>query len=225
MLDVTSKIVGRGLSIAVLIGAFPLPGQEDTALDRYVKAADPSYGWELRSTHPGLGIRTFNLRMTSQTWLTASEVSGNRWQHWLRVTVPSNVQSSKAVLLINGGNTDEVNPGAAPFELSAAVALTGIVLAELRAVPNQPLTFAGEASARSEDAILAYSWDKYLRTGDEKWPAQLAMTKAAVRAMDAVSEFCARPEAGGHKIDGYVVGGGSKRGWISWLTAAVDRRV
>jgi uncharacterized protein (TIGR03437 family) len=215
----------RPLAIALIVCAGPLLAQQETALDRYVRAADPAFGWELRSTHPGLGFRTFNLRMTSQTWLTGAEVSGNRWQHWLRVIVPSNVQSAKAVLLINGGNTDEPNPGAAPVEFGTAVALTGTVLAELRAVPNQPLTFAGETASRSEDAILAFTWDKYLRTGDERWPAQLPMTKAAVRAMDAVIEFCATAEAGGHRIDGFVVGGGSKRGWTSWLTAAVDRRV
>jgi PhoPQ-activated pathogenicity-related protein len=98
--------------------AFPLAAQE-TALDRYVAAADSSFSWELRSTHTGLGFRTFNLRMTSQTWLTPAEVSGNRWQHWLRVIVPSNVQSNKAVLLINGGSANEADPGPAALEFGS----------------------------------------------------------------------------------------------------------
>ena len=213
----------HSIVIAVAV-AVPLVAQE-TALDRYVAEADSSFSWELRSTHAGLGFRTFNLRMTSQTWLTPAEVSGNRWQHWLRVIVPANVQSSKAVLLINGGSTNEADPGPAAVEFGAATALTGIVLAELRAVPNQPLAFVGESSPRSEDAILAYTWDKFLRTGDQRWPAHLPMTKAAVRAMDAVTQFCATPDAGRHAIDGFIVAGGSKRGWIAWLTAAVDRRV
>jgi PhoPQ-activated pathogenicity-related protein len=51
------------------------------------------------------------------------------------------------------------------------------------------------------------------------------MTKSAVRAMDAVMAFCASPEGGGAKIDGFVVAGGSKRGWTTWTTAAVDPRV
>jgi len=210
---------------ALLLAISPLPAQQETALDRYVRAPDPAYSWQLQSTHQGIGFRTFNLRLTSQTWLTNAEVSAPRWQHWLRIIVPSNLQSSKAVLLINGGRADEPNPGPAPLEFSTVVALTGIVLAELRAVPNQPLTFTGESASRSEDAIIAFSWDKYLRTGDEKWPVQLAMTKSAVRAMDAVSEFLRTPEAGSHPVDGFVVAGGSKRGWTSWLTAAVDRRV
>ena len=33
--------------------------------------------------------------------------------------------------------------------------------------------------ARTEDDFIAYTWDKFLRTGDEKWPLRLPMTKAA----------------------------------------------
>jgi len=51
------------------------------------------------------------------------------------------------------------------------------------------------------------------------------MTKAAVRAMDTITTFCASPDAGNVKIDGFVVSGGSKRGWTTWTTAAVDKRV
>ena len=47
------------------------------------------------------------------------------------------------------------------------------------------------------------------------------MTKAAVRAMDTVREFAASK---GTRIDNFLVLGGSKRGWTTWLTAAVDPR-
>jgi hypothetical protein len=48
--------------------------------------------------------------------------------------------------------------------------MTRSVTAEPRLVPNQPLTLAGETASRAEDGIIAYSRDKYLRTGDETWP-------------------------------------------------------
>jgi PhoPQ-activated pathogenicity-related protein len=73
-----------------------------------------------------------------------------------------------------------------------------------------------------EDQIVAYTWVQFLKTGDETWPLHFAMTKAAVRAMNAVTAFC----AGMHiTVDKYFVTGGSKRGWTTWLTAAVDKRV
>jgi PhoPQ-activated pathogenicity-related protein len=51
------------------------------------------------------------------------------------------------------------------------------------------------------------------------------MTKSAVRAMDTVTAFCASPEGGQAKVDSFMVAGGSKRGWTTWTTAAVDKRV
>jgi PhoPQ-activated pathogenicity-related protein len=102
---------------------------------------------------------------------------------------------------------------------------TNSVVAELRSVPNQPLVFAGEKQGRTEDALIAYTWDHYLRTGDERWPARLPMTKAAVRAMDTITDFCGKAEGGGLKVDSFVVAGASKRGWTTWTTGAVDKRV
>jgi len=43
--------------------------------------------------------------------------------------------------------------------------------------------------------------------------------------MDTVTAFCRSPEGGNLTVDGFVVAGGSKRGWTTWTTAAVDRRV
>jgi PhoPQ-activated pathogenicity-related protein len=51
------------------------------------------------------------------------------------------------------------------------------------------------------------------------------MTKSAVRAMDTVTAFCGAPEQGRVKVEKFVVAGGSKRGWTTWTTAAVDDRV
>jgi PhoPQ-activated pathogenicity-related protein len=92
-------------------------------------------------------------------------------------------------------------------------------------VPNQPLTFAGETKGRVEDELIAYTWDKYLQGGDENWLARLPMTKSAVRAMDMVTSFCATDQGGRTRVTKFVVAGGSKRGWTTWTTAAVDKRV
>src|SRR4030095_13875686 len=102
---------------------------------------------------------------------------------------------------------------------------TKSVVSELKMVPNQPLVFAGETEGRKEDSLIAYTWDKFLRTGDAKWPARLPMTKAAVRAMDTVTAFCVGDEGGQTRVAAFVVAGGVKRGWTTWTTAAVDKRV
>lgn len=55
--------------------------------------------------------------------------------------------------------------------------------------------------------------------------AQLPMTKAGVRAMDAITAFCRSAEGGSVAVEKFVVAGGSKRGLDTWLSAAVDKRV
>jgi PhoPQ-activated pathogenicity-related protein len=110
-----------------------------------------------------------------------------------------------------------------PFYTDLA-ATTGTVVAELRMVPNQPLVFTGERP-RAEDSLIAYAWDKFLQGGDEQWLPRLPMTKAAVRAMDTVTAFIGSRPGGGARVDRFVVGGGSKRGWTAWTTAAADSRV
>jgi PhoPQ-activated pathogenicity-related protein len=219
----------RAICLAALVLLAPLPlraaSDDRTALDRYVTAPDPSYHYDVVSSASADGMTATVLRLTSQTWLTEKEVDHPVWQHWLTVVRPANVGSSKALLFISGGGRDRPAPRAPDGNLVMIAKATNTVVAELRGVPNQPLVFAGEHEGRSEDALIAYTWDHFLRTGDERWPARLPMTKAAVRAMDAVTSFCASPEGGGVKLDSFVVAGASKRGWTSWTTAAVDKRV
>ncbi len=99
------------------------------------------------------------------------------------------------------------------------------MVAELRGVPNEPLVFSDDGKPRTEDAIIAYTWVKFLKTGDETWPLRMPMTKAAVRAMDTVTAFCATPAGGSVTVAKFVVTGASKRGWTTWITAAADSRV
>ena len=69
-------------------------------------------------------------------------------------------------------------------------------------VPNQPLVVRRrDGRERKEDEIIAYTWDKFLRTGDERWPVRLPMTKAVVRAMDTVTALLRQPAAGGDRGD------------------------
>ncbi|MBM3795626.1 MAG: PhoPQ-activated pathogenicity [Acidobacteria bacterium] len=198
----------------------------DTALDRYVRKPDASYRWDVAATLPCSGGCTATLiDMRSQTWRKPEEIDRTQWKHWVTVVVPAKVTSSTALLFITGGANDgKPRTGVDPM-ITLLAAESGAVVAEVRMIPNQPLVMAGETRRRSEDSFIAYTWDKFLRGGDEEWPARLPMTKAAVRAMDTVTDFCKSDKGGNVKVDRFAVSGGSKRGWTTWTTAAVDKRV
>ena len=203
----------------------PLGAADRTALDDYVAAPDTNYSFRLVNTIPGKGDTAYILEMTSQAWLTTNEVDRPLWKHWLNIVRPDTVESSTALLLISGGANDGKVPKGVDANLAQTAVATKSVVAELKMVPNQPLVFAGETDGRKEDSLIAYTWDKFLRTGDPKWPARLPMTKSAVRAMDTVTAFCASKDGGQVSVSSFVVSGGSKRGWTTWTTAAVDKRV
>jgi PhoPQ-activated pathogenicity-related protein len=198
-----------------------------TALDRYVRAPDPNFSWKVLRELSADGATATLLEMTSQKWLTEKEVEQPLWKHWLTVIRPARVVSDIGFLFITGSRLDRKPPTEPPAWMTDLARDTGTIVSELRLVPNQPIVFMDDPARkpRIEDDFIAYTWDKFLRTGDEKWPARLPMTKSAVRAMDAITAFAATGSDGGRTVARFVVGGGSKRGWTAWTTAAVDSRV
>ncbi|MBI2432682.1 MAG: PhoPQ-activated pathogenicity-related family protein [Candidatus Hydrogenedentes bacterium] len=196
-----------------------------TPLDSYVAAPDDSFAYELANTVDGDGYTLFMLNVTSQTWPAPEEVDRPVWKHWVIIAKPDEVRSKTALLFIGGGrNRDEVPQGGEEEFIQMAKASGGVVVM-LGQIPNQPLIFKADGTPRVEDEFISYTWDKYLRTGDPMWLARLPMTKGAVRAMDAVQGFMATEAGGTTEVDSFVVAGGSKRGWTTWTTAAVDKRV
>lgn len=197
----------------------------NTVLDEYIARPDPSYRYNLVQSQNDGGASAFLLRMTSQTWLTEQEVDRPEWEHFLYIYCPDEVKHSTGLLFIGGGANDGKLPRLSKEYLDIAKT-TGSVVTELRMVPNQPLVFKGDSyGPRKEDEILAFGWKKYMETRDSKWIFRLPMTKAAVRAMDTVTDFMASDAGGSRTVETFVVAGGSKRGWTTWATAAVDKRV
>jgi PhoPQ-activated pathogenicity-related protein len=206
--------------------AIPTPlNQELTALDRYVAQPDSSYQWQIVTRQDTPEATLYIINMTSQTWLTADEVDRPEWQHWLTIVRPKNATVNKALLFIGGGSNGGKPPRGLDNRVATIAAATQSVVAELKMVPNQPLVFHKDGVPRKEDDLIAYTWDYFLKTGDERWPARLPMVKSVVRAMDTVQAVFAQDDDPQHQIDQFVVAGGSKRGWTTWMTAAVDDRV
>jgi len=196
----------------------PRVATPENQLARYVGRFDPEYTWEKHGTDEHFGWTKHTLRLVSQQWRDGSEVDHPVWEHDLGIIEPW-FSNDQAILFINGGSNHAGPPEEVDGDLAAAALLIGMKYVQLDQVPNQPLVFSDDGGRqRSEDEILAYSLDKAITTGDLEWPVHLAMTKAVVRAMDAVQERLPG-------IDEFLLVGGSKRGWTTYLAAAVDPRV
>jgi PhoPQ-activated pathogenicity-related protein len=195
--------------------------QAGDELSRYVAQPDASYAFH--TLHTGrLGTAEYlEAILTSQSW------HGILWKHQLFIVKPRrlDVPATQALLFIDGGSWDpqydSPEAHALPRDAKAFVHLAGALrapVAIVRQVPFEPL-FDG----RREDALIAYTFDQFLHTGESDWPLLLPMVKSAAHAMDAVQELAR--QQWGLPVARFTVSGASKRGWTSWLTAAVDPRV
>jgi PhoPQ-activated pathogenicity-related protein len=218
---------GRLLQVVALIalGAPATANEIDEApsgdLAAYVARPDPSFTWrEMTSGRIG-DAEYVEYLMTSQTW---REIP---WKHQFFVLRPANMQAGArhGLLFIHGGrwkaeyeNVRERTEMPKEALLFARLAESiGAPVGVLRQVPFAPMF------ERREDALIAYTLDQYLKTGESDWPVLAPMVKSAVRAMDLMER--ASHERWGAALESYTVSGASKRGWTAWLTAAVDSRV
>src|SRR5687767_8965899 len=97
------------LALAFVVATSPALSEE-TALDRYVAKADPTYEWKVVREVKGNGFTQFIVDLKSQSWRTAQEVNQPVWQHWVNVVKPDKPTGKTALLFIVGGR----NGGEAP---------------------------------------------------------------------------------------------------------------
>ncbi len=206
----------------------PIPTPLNTErgpLDTYIAAPDDAYSWKLVDKQSDAQATVYRVQLVSQRWLRPDEVDRTLWEHSLVIVKPNGVTANTALIFVGGGsNNGQKKPSIDP-KLARVALATKSVVAELGMVPNQPLTFHGDGQPRKEDDLIAYCWAQYIDTGDTRWLPRMPMVKSVVRAMDTVQALLASEEGGQLKIDRFVVAGGSKRGWTTWMTAAVDPRV
>jgi PhoPQ-activated pathogenicity-related protein len=197
----------RPCRTALALLALAAPAFAD--LDEYLKRPEPEAKWEKKGDETVDGLRIVTLNLTSQVW------RGIPWKHDLRVFIPAKIEvPGLAALLVTGGRAGDRDKLG-----SIGIARTlGAPFAILYGVPNQPL-FGG----KYEDDLIAHTFEEYVKSGDEEWPLLFPMVKSAVKAMDALQELAAKE--GTPEMKRFMVTGGSKRGWTTWLTGAVDPRV
>jgi PhoPQ-activated pathogenicity-related protein len=213
------SLVPRALSAALLLLLSVLPMTvlpaiaSGSELDDYVKAADSAFSWKENSNQTTPVGRIHNIDLTSQVW------QGITWKHELTIYQPAEFTCKDTVLLFIVGGSTGSKPDDKDHKLAFSLTKTTRArVAVLHQVPNQPLL-----GDKKEDTLIAETFVRYLETKDKNWPLLFPMVKSAVRAMDAVQAWAREQDSG--DVTRFVVTGGSKRGWTTWLTGAVDHRV
>lgn len=204
------------------------PTTVESPLETYVKSVDPMTDYELVHESKGEGYTYYVIRSVSQTWLSASEVTETAWWHWVSFVIPDTLEHDISFLMISGGSSNTKLPENADKMLVEAALSTNSTAIKVHNIPFQPVTFVGDTvEKRTEDGLIAYGWREFMERGakreDAVWLARLPMTKAVITAMDAVTDYTNTQL--GLNLGKYVVAGGSKRGWTTWTTAAMDDRV
>jgi len=215
-----------------------------TALDDYVWAPDSHYSYyDMGADHIISGTNVFKnrswtgytLNMTSQKWLndedfSPSSESHSIWWHVLVVIVPDKVDWTRnGSMWVTGWGMTSGLPQAKDEDIALAASLamnSNIIIGCLFQIPNERTTFASDPlqKSRSEDAVIAFTWDHFLKDqSDPTWLLRFPMVKATLRAMDTITDFCAKkfPEKN-YQLDYYTIAGASKRGWTTWDVGAVD---
>lgn len=177
-------------------------------LANYVAKVEPAYAWTVEDTKDFGTAKVWRLKLTSQVWQDIP------WTHDLLVVKPTGVVTDKMFLLNEGGNASVQKAMYAAMLAEKIKAPVAILLG----VPKQPL-FDG----KREDDLIAETFVRYLDTGDASWPLLFPMVKSVVKAMDSLQEFSKKEWD--KPVEKFIVGGASKRGWTTWLTAASDPRV
>lgn len=185
-----------------------------TALKSYITNNDATYKWELKDSLTVGSVTAYHLLLTSQKWREYT------WRHQLTILVPQNKERDGALLFITGGSNKAEQPNWSKDDKLwaplAGIALKNkAIVALIKQIPNQPLY--GDLT---EDALISYTLHQFKQDKDYTWPLLFPMVKSAVKAMDAIQEFTKAKLK--YDINNFVIAGASKRGWTTWLSAAID---
>ncbi|RXK51054.1 PhoPQ-activated pathogenicity-like protein PqaA type [Aquirufa rosea] len=208
------KIIALILIISSSVYAQKSKILPETALSSYIHNGDASYHWEVRDSSNIGACKAYQLILTSQKWREYT------WRHQLTIFVPREIKYQDAMLFISGGSNKNEQPNLVADErlwpiLSNMADKNKAIVSLIRQVPNQPLY-----GDKTEDELISYTLHQFKETKDYTWPLLFPMVKSAVRGMDAVQEFSQKRMK--TKLGGFVISGFSKRGWTTWLSAAID---
>lgn len=134
--------------------------------------------------------------------VTCPEWRSHAWRHRAILVGESRLPAPACILYLTGGD-----PHPADLTWASAVSSrSGLPVVACFDVPNQPIFDL------SEDWLIAYTFERFLATGDRDWPLLNQMVRGALAVTEAASA-----EWG---CGAWIPVGASKRAWAAWLTAA-----
>jgi len=215
------------------------PELASAALKDYVALPDDAFRFEVMERGSINKCKWLRVHLVSQKWHDI------HWKHtmwilapdsWIQGAVPESnkengsgkpVLSDSALMLISGGSWPAAW-GEAPPEKMEVKSELRIMAAAAEASKSPALVvsqipFQPMMGDKFEDALIAETFKRYLSGEGTDWPLLMPMVKAASRAMDAAQSVIESEWK--HPVRRFTVTGASKRGWTTWLTSAVDKRV
>ncbi len=193
----------RPLLVSIVVLVFSLAREVSAeGLESYLASLGPASAIKVMESTPSGPTRVV---FQSQVW------RGIPWTHELLVKTPTMLARRDLVLVFLTGGDGGSDQQRSAERLADALGVRVVVLTK---VPNQPLY-----DGRKEDDLLSFSLDQYRRSGDASWPLLFPMVSSVVRGIDTLEKVLGEEELR------VVLIGASKRGWTTYLTAAVDRRI
>lgn len=191
--------------LCVVSGSLSAAAEEfPRAFFSYLEARRGSASWELGVPREIGGVKVQAVTLRSQVWKDVP------WEHRLFLYLPSEPEVRDTVVLFITGSYEL---GLELYGVRVTKAL-GMPLGILFDVPVQPLF------GFREDDLIAYTFRRYLEEGDPEWPLLFPMARAAVAAMEAIRALA--PDFIGEGKVKFVLAGGSKRGWTTYLAAVAE---
>ncbi|CAF0845402.1 unnamed protein product [Brachionus calyciflorus] len=175
-------------------------------------------------------LTTLKYNFTSLKWFNESFSSSSIWWHYVYINIPTNLKPSSPIYfhIDNGDNNKDADGSNSLISLLASNCQC--VTVTMRQIPNQPfrLKLDPNDGLKKEDDLIASSFYVYMNfknkfPNSNNIPLLFPMTKAVKRGMDMVVEVL--NEKNIEFLENFIVSGASKRGWVSYLTAAVDPRI
>ncbi|OAA27956.1 hypothetical protein AT15_04935 [Kosmotoga arenicorallina S304] len=192
------------LGLSVVLGVSIMSFLARDELPKTLEEADFEVVIPPGTGSPGFGVFSFK----------AFNWKGVSWKNHLLIIKPEALRSRYALLFITGDY--KIDNGL--LEVFNTIAIqNGAYVVVLYDIPNQPLF-----NDYREDWLIAYTFSKFLETGDYEWPLLLPMVRSTITAMNMITDYAKKE---GFEIEGFILSGASKRGWTTWLTAAFDNRV